>query len=98
MVFELLCNWQTALPFSHIVKSTFAEKSYQDLLLEVLHLYNVETRLLSNSITFHGPAGRVKDLFAEKLFDTMEKAAGEIAVTYTRKVYVANATAGGRAR
>ena len=98
MVFDLLCNWHVALPFADIVKNTFVEKSYQELLIEVLHLYNVETRLLSNSITFHGPAGRVKDLFAEKLFDTMEKTAGEIAVAYTRKVYVAPAATGGRAR
>lgn len=96
MVFDLLGNWHTALPFSDIVKNTFAEKNYQELLSEVLHLYNVETRLLSNSITFHGPAGRVKDLFAEKLFDTMEKTAGDIAVVYTRKVYVAPVTASGQ--
>jgi hypothetical protein len=95
MVFDLLRNWHAALPFSDIVKNTFAEKSYQELLSEVLHLYNLETRLLSNSITLHGPAGRVKGLFAEKLFVTMEKTAGDIAVAYTRKVYVAPVTAGG---
>ena len=96
MVFELLCNWHAALPFDDIVKNTFAEDSYQDLLKEVLHLYNVETRLLSNSITLHGPANRVKDHFAEKLFDTMEKTAGEIAVAYTRKIYALPVAAGGK--
>jgi hypothetical protein len=98
MVFDLLCNWHAALPFPDIVKNTFAEENYQSLLNEVLHLYNVETRLLSNSITLHGPANRVKHLFAEKLFDTMEKAAGDIAVAYTRKVYMSPVTAGGQAR
>jgi len=98
MVFDLLCNWHAPLPFPDIVKNTFAEESYQSLLSEVLHLYNVETRLLSNSITLHGPANRVKHLFAEKLFDTMEKAAGDIAVVYTRKVYAVTVTAGDQAR
>lgn len=98
MVFDLLCNWHAALSFSDIVKTTFSEKSYQELLSELLHLYNVETRLLSNSITFHGPARRVKDLFADKLFDTMEKTAGDIAVAYTRKIYVAPVTASGQSR
>jgi len=88
MVFDLLCNWQDALPFADNVKSTFGEKVYREALGEILHLYNIETRLLSNSITFHGPAGKVKDLFAEKLFAIMEKTAGEIAVIYTRKIYV----------
>jgi hypothetical protein len=87
MVFDLLCNWQDVLPFNDIVKSTFAEKGYRDALEEVLHLYNIETRMLSNSISFHGPARRVKDLFAEKLFVAMEKAAGDVAVAYTRRYY-----------
>ena len=98
MVFELSCNWHASLSFSDIVKNTFEENSYSKLLREVLHLYNVETRLLSNSITFHGPAGRVKDLFANKLFDTMEKTAGDIAVAYTRKVYLEPAATSGQAR
>ena len=88
MVFDLLRNWQDEVPFFHIVKTTFLEESYREVLKEVLHLYNVETRMLSNSFTFHGPAGRVKDLFAERLFTTMEKTAGEIALEYTRRVYV----------
>jgi hypothetical protein len=54
--------------------------------------------MLSNSITLHGPAGRVKDLFAAKLFATMEKTAGDIAVVYARKVYVAPGAASGRSR
>src|ERR1700690_2449977 len=62
MVFDLLCNWQAELSFADIVKSTFAEKSYKEVLGEVLHLYNIETRMLSYSITLHGPARRVKDL------------------------------------
>jgi len=98
MVFDLLYNWQDASPFPDIVKRTFAENSYRELLGEVLHLYNIETRMLSNSITLHGPAGRVKDLFAEKLFVTMEKTAGDIAVAYARKVYVAPVAATNRPR
>ena len=88
MVFDLLHNWQDEVPFPNIVKTTFAEESYREVLREVLHLYNVETRMLSNSFTFHGPAGKVKDLFAERLFTTMEKTAGEIALEYSRRVYV----------
>jgi len=87
MVFDLLRNWHDEVPFPHIVKTTFAEESYREVLKEVLHLYNVETRMLSNSFTFHGPAGKVKDLFAERLFSTMEKTAGEVALEYSRRVY-----------
>lgn len=88
MAFDLLLNWRDDVSFNHIVKTTFAEESYREFLREVLHLYNVETRMLSNSFTFHGPAGMVKDLFADRLFTTMEKTAGEIALEYTRRVYL----------
>ncbi len=87
MVFDLLGNWQDALPFADVVKSTFAEQHYRKVLGGILHLYNVETRMLSNSITFDGPAGRMKDLFAAKLFFVMEKTAGEIAAVFARKIY-----------
>jgi len=87
MALDLLGNWQDGLPFYDIVKTTFEEESYGEALREVLHLYNVETRMLSNSFTFHGPAGKVKDLFAERLITTMEETALEIALVYTRRVY-----------
>ena len=89
MVLDLLRNWQDGLPFHNVVKTTFEEDSYREVLREVLHLYNVETKMLSNSFTFHGPAGKVKDLFAERLFTTMEKTAVEIALVYTHRVYAA---------
>ncbi len=87
MVFDLSVNWQDTLSFNDNVKSAYPEKKYREILDELLHLYNVETRMLSNSFTFHGPAGRIKDLFAEKLFATMEKTSAEIVAKYTRKIY-----------
>ncbi len=87
IVFDVMGKWQDALSFTDNMKNTYAENNYREVLREVLHLYNVETRMLSNSFTFFGPAGRVKDLFAEKLFTTMEKTAEDIAGEYTRKLY-----------
>lgn len=87
MVFDVMGKWQDVLSFAENVKNTYAENNYREVLREVLHLYNIETRMLSHSFTFFGPAGRVKDLFADKLFATMEKTAEDIAAEYTRKVY-----------
>ncbi len=92
MVFDLSANWQDTLSFNDNVRSTYPEKKYCEVLDELLHLYNVETRMLSHSFTFHGPAGRIKDLFAEKLFATMEKTSAEIAAKYTRKIYGSNSS------
>lgn len=86
-VFELLGNWNDAVPFPVIVKSTYTERRFTEVLGEILHLYNLETRMLGNSITFHKPADKVKDLFARRLFSDMEDTAGEIAGDYTRRIY-----------
>ncbi len=87
MVFDLLANWHDGLPFADVAKDTFSEERYAQTLREILHLYNLETKILSNSITFQGPAAKLKDLFAEKLFVTMESTAGEIAVEHARRAY-----------
>lgn len=87
MVFDLLHNWKDGLTFPDIVKSAFAEENYRGILNDILHLYNVETRMLSNSITFRGPIGKAKDFFADRLYEVMERTAGDIASTYATKVY-----------
>ncbi|MDA8239423.1 MAG: hypothetical protein M0Z67_03515 [Nitrospiraceae bacterium] len=87
LVFDLLGNWQDGLSFAEVVKRTFSEERYAQILCEILHLYNLETKMLSNSITFHGPAAKLKDLFAEKLLAAMESTAGEIAVEHARRAY-----------
>jgi hypothetical protein len=87
MVFDLLCNWYDGQPFAETVRRTFSEQRYTEILAGILHLYNLETRMLSNSITFNGPAAMLKDLFADKLFGAMESTAGEVAAEYARRAY-----------
>jgi hypothetical protein len=91
MVFDLLSNWPDGLALADVVKRTFKEQRYTEILCEILHLYNLETKMLSNSVAFHGPAAKLKELFAEKLFAVMEGTAGEIAAEYARRAYTGNA-------
>jgi hypothetical protein len=91
MVFDLLLNWDEGLPFSEVVKLTFGEEQYGRILREILHLYNLETKLLSSHVFCHGPASKLQGLFAEKLFDIMESAAGEIAGSLARLSFVGKA-------
>lgn len=88
MSFNLLNNWDDRSSFPEIVRKTFSETRYREVLGEVLHLYNVETRMLSCSSTLTGPAGRAKDFCAEKLFATMENTAREIAIAYARNIFM----------
>lgn len=89
MVFDLLSNWRDSSPLHSIVQSTFSEQEFRELLGNVLRLYTLETRMLGDSITIHGPAGKAKDLLAGKLFSTMEKTAEEVSVMYARRVFSA---------
>ena len=94
MVFDLLGNWHDASPFAAVAQRTYTEGRYRHLLHEILHLYNVETRLLGNTITFPGPSGRMKDLFTEKLFAAMERTAREVSCAYARSVFEHNGSSG----
>jgi hypothetical protein len=87
MIFDLMGKWRDVLSFAANLKNTYTGKRYGEVLGELLYLYNIETRMLSNSFTFYGPAGKVKDLFAEKLFATMEGTAEDLCEEYTRRVY-----------
>ncbi len=87
LAFNLLNNWNDHSSFPEIVRNTFSENNYRIRLGEVLHLYNAETRMLGNSAILNGPAGRIKDLFSEKLFSTMEKTAGDISAAYARNIF-----------
>jgi len=87
MAFDLLENWKEEVPFIETVRSAYTEERFSEILGEVLHLYNLETKMLSNSITFHSAANKIKDIFAEKLFTTMERTAEQLASEYTRGIY-----------
>jgi hypothetical protein len=87
MVFDLMGNWRDIMSLADNLKNAYTAKRYREFLGELLHLYNIETRILSNSFTLYGPAVKMKDLFAEKLFATMEKTAEDLCAEYTRRVY-----------
>lgn len=87
VVFDLMGNWRDKLPLAGNLRNTYTDKRYKEVLCELLHLYNVETRMLSNSFTFHGPGAKLKDLFAERLFVTMEETAEDLCSEFTMRVY-----------
>jgi hypothetical protein len=88
VVFDLLEHWQEALSFDEVIRGAFTEERFHEVLREILHLYNLETRMLSASISFHGPARKVRDLFAEHLFFVMEESAEDTACEYARRVFL----------
>ncbi len=86
-VYDLLAGWRDASSIAEAVKLTYCEQEFREVILDVLHLYSLETRLLGRSIRFFPPFNRALNQLAETLFETMEKAAVEMSIAYAKKVY-----------
>jgi hypothetical protein len=84
---EVLRAWGDARSFSAVVRTTYTGSEFRDILLEILHLYNLETRQLTNSIKLFSPFNRAIGAFAENVFDTMENVSAQICDEYTEKLF-----------
>jgi hypothetical protein len=86
-VYDLLGNWGDYMTFPAVVTSTYDENGFAGLIRHILNLYSLETRSLTNSLHFHKPIDKVKDLFTAKLFSSMDTTAQDLARDYTRRIF-----------
>jgi hypothetical protein len=86
-VVALLSAWTDSLSFKDAVRETYTKIQYRDVLSDFLHLYNLETRILSNSIRLLHPGKLAKDMIVGKVFATMETVAQEITGHCTKEIY-----------
>ena len=84
---ELVKNPEGAPSFPDLLKKTFTESRFREIIADMLHLYNLETRMVGSSIALPRPARIVKDALVAKLFTEMEQAARDIADEYAHKIY-----------
>jgi len=84
---ELVKNQEGSISFPDLLKKTFTESRFREIIFDMFHLYNLETRMVGNSIALPPPARRVKDALVAKLFAEMEQAARDIADEYVHKIY-----------
>ena len=84
-VYALLRKWPEAASFSDAARNAYAEKEFKEILVEILHLYNLETRMLSHAI--RSPFTKALGAYVETLFQAMEAVTEELADVYTNKIY-----------
>ena len=84
---EVLRAWGNTGSFSEVVRTTYSETQFREIVRDILHLYNLETRKLTDSITFFSPFNRAINAFAENVFETMENITVLISDEYTKKLY-----------
>ncbi len=86
-VYALLRNWPEGASIADAVRNVYSEKGFKDNIIAILHLYNVETRMLSTSIRRFTPFGKSITSHLESLFHAMEETKDDLAGRYTKRIF-----------
>jgi hypothetical protein len=86
-VHHVLRGWDDASSFEERLRSVYAAEQFKEAVIEILHLFNLETRMLSRSTRFFPPFRTAMKVFADTLFDVMEAVARELADDYAIQIY-----------
>ncbi len=86
-VYALLSNWPESRSFIDAARTAYTGTKFKERLVDILHLYNEETKVLSNSLHLFGPLNKVVSSCAEVMYEAMEKITGDITDTFTKKIY-----------
>ncbi len=86
-VFDLLSHWKDSTPFVSIIRGAYTEEHFKEIIGELLHLYSLETRTLSNSVKLLPPVNIAKKIFTTTIFNTMEGIIEGLASDCTKNVF-----------
>ena len=86
-VYDLMKNWNEDHSLSEAVRKTYSPEQFSKILLDIFHLYRMETTIVEASIELPLPAKHVKDRIAPNLYEVMELVAEEIAKEYTKTIF-----------
>lgn len=83
----LFRQWQNPIRLRTALAERYDAQQFRKLLYDILHLYSLETRLLSNSIRMPGVLTIARDSVARTVFEVMEAVAGQLAAELTGRLY-----------
>lgn len=86
-VFDLLGHWDVRGTFIDTVRNTYSEEHFRQMVLSILHYYNLETKVISSSIKIMPPVSGVKDMLSKKLIPIMEETAEEIVHGVSNQIF-----------
>jgi len=86
-VYALLTNWPESGSFTDAARTAYTGTKFKERIMDILHLYNEETKILSNSLRLFGPLNKVVSSYAEIMYEAMEKITSDITDNFTRKIY-----------
>jgi hypothetical protein len=86
-VYTLLEHWHDTSSFADAVRNAYSGKKFKEIIVEILHLYNEETRMLSKSIRLFSPLNKAVNAYVEALYQAMEETSEDMADIYTKKIF-----------
>jgi len=86
-VYELLRHWPAGASFADAVRNAYPANKFKDVLIEILHLYNEETRMLSKSIRHLGLLRTAVTAYTEALHQSMEDVMESLTETAVQRIY-----------
>jgi len=87
-VYTLLSHWPDAASFADAARKAYPENSkFKEILTEILHLYNEETRMLGKSIRFLGPFRSAVNSYTETLYQAMEDSMESLTEAVVQRIY-----------
>jgi len=84
---RLLSEWQTTARFRTAAAKAYTREQFELALREILHLYALETKMLSNSVRIPTLFTLARDKLTNTIYSVMDSIADELARELTRKVY-----------
>jgi hypothetical protein len=84
-VYALLGNWPERRSFHDAARGAYGRDDFLKILIEILHLYSLETRMLCDSL--RSPFSKAIKEYAEMLLHAMEETHAELAALCTEQIY-----------
>jgi hypothetical protein len=80
-------GWIPSLTFHNVVRAVFTQSTFTGSLADILHLYNLETRVVTRSVRFFSPLNRAITHFADSFFEAMEAVSQEMLSECSEKIF-----------
>ena len=85
VTYHLLQRWNTQGRFHSALKTLYSNPELRQRITEILHLYSLETQILSRAVRL--PMQSSRDKLAAQLLETMERVGTDLANELTTQIY-----------
>jgi hypothetical protein len=87
MAYTLLSRWPAERGLADAIMLAYKRELFHDALIEILHLYNLETRAIFSGFHALPPFNHALNQLSEELYEIMEQAARELVRRECEKIY-----------